>query len=90
MLAIRYEKFSIASSWDPIPPNYRDEHACLLGMRYGLSPRYNETMQRKIFWTVFIALGLLADFTLPLLWGILATIPIGVVSWWVAYRSDWF
>jgi hypothetical protein len=52
--------------------------------------RYNKEMQRKIFWTVFIALGLIADFTLPLLWGLLATIPIGVVSWWVAYRSDWF
>jgi len=47
-------------------------------------------MQRKVFWTVFIALGLLADITLPFLWGILATIPIGIVSWWVAYRSDWF
>ena len=52
--------------------------------------RYNVEMQRKIFWTVFIALGLLADVTLPLLWGLLATIPIGIVSWWVAYRSDWF
>ena len=47
-------------------------------------------MQRKVFWAVFITLGLIADFTLPLLWGILATIPIGIVSWWVAYRSDWF
>ena len=52
--------------------------------------RYNEKMQRKIFWTVFIALSLIADFTLPLMWGLLATIPIGMVSWWVAYRSDWF
>ena len=43
---------------------------------------YNIDMQRKIFWTVFIALGLIAD--------VLATIPIGIVSWWVAYRSDWF
>ena len=51
---------------------------------------YNIDMQRKIFWTVFIALGLIADVTLPLLWGLLATIPIGIVSWWVAYRSDWF
>jgi hypothetical protein len=24
------------------------------------------------------------------LWGLLLTIPIGIVSWWVAYRSDWF
>ena len=43
-------------------------------------------MQRKVFWTVFIALGLLADFTLPLLWGILATIPIGIVSWWITRK----
>ena len=70
--------------------NYRDEHPCLFRTQQGLSPRYNGTMQRKIFWTVFIALGLLADFTLPLLWGLLATVPIAVVSWWVAYRSDWF
>ena len=47
-------------------------------------------MQRKVFWTVFIALSLIADFSLPILWGLLATIPIGIVSWWVAYRSDWF
>jgi len=47
-------------------------------------------MQRNVFCTGFIALSLIADFTLPLLWGLLATIPIGFVSWWVAYRSDWF
>ena len=70
--------------------NCSDEHAFLLCVQYRQSPRYNGTMQRKVFWTVFIALGLLADFTLPLLWGILATIPIGIVSWWIAYRSDWF
>jgi hypothetical protein len=71
--------------------------ACLLARtRYrfessgGPLTRYNIEMQRKIFWTVFIALGLIADFTLPLLWGLLATIPIGIVSWWVAYRSEWF
>ncbi len=47
-------------------------------------------MQRKIFWMIFIILGLIADFTLPLLWGIAATIPILFISWWIAYRSDWF
>lgn len=56
----------------------------------GIPPRYNEEMQRKIFWTVFVALGLIADVTLPFLWSLVATIPIGVLSWWVAYRSDWF
>jgi hypothetical protein len=47
-------------------------------------------MQRKIFWAVFTILGLGADFALPIWWGLLATIPIGYLSWWIAYRSDWF
>lgn len=48
------------------------------------------SVERKIFWIVFTLLGLLADFTLPLWWALAATIPIGVLSWWVAYRSEWF
>ncbi len=51
---------------------------------------YNLSMQRKIFWTVFMVLGLLADFLLPIWWGLAATIPILFIAWWVAYRSDWF
>jgi len=47
-------------------------------------------MQRKVFWLSFIVLSLTADFTLPLLWAVLATLPIAVLSWWIAYRSDWF
>jgi hypothetical protein len=47
-------------------------------------------VERKIFWIIFIALGLLADFVLPLWWALLSTIPIAVFSWWVAYRSEWF
>jgi hypothetical protein len=47
-------------------------------------------MQRKVFWGLFAGLGIIADLALPLWWALLATIPIGVVSWWVAYRSDWF
>ena len=47
-------------------------------------------MQRKIFWMIFIALGLLADFLLPIMWAVIATIPIVGIAWWVAYRSDWF
>src|SRR5450755_1717099 len=47
-------------------------------------------MEKKIFWIVFTLLGLLADFTLPLWWALGATIPILYVSWWVAYKSDWF
>lgn len=47
-------------------------------------------MQKKIFWTLFVVLGLVADLVLPLWWAVAATVPVGVVSWWVAYRSDWF
>jgi uncharacterized membrane protein len=47
-------------------------------------------VQKKIFWLVFIVLSLIADFTLPLLWGLLATLPLLVLSWWIAYRSGWF
>jgi hypothetical protein len=47
-------------------------------------------MEKKIFWVVFIVLGLVADFTLPILWSLLATVPIVFIAWWVAYRSGWF
>ena len=46
--------------------------------------------ERKIFWIIFVVLGLLADVVLPIWWALAATIPIAVVSWWIAYRSDWF
>lgn len=47
-------------------------------------------MQRKIFWATFTILGFMADVTLPLWWALGATIPIGCLSWWVAYGSGWF
>ncbi|HEV8384257.1 MAG TPA: hypothetical protein VGQ11_05235 [Candidatus Acidoferrales bacterium] len=47
-------------------------------------------MQKKVFWGLFVVLSLIADFSLPLMWGLLATLPIVVLSWWVAYRSRWF
>lgn len=47
-------------------------------------------MERKIFWLMFVVLSLIAGFWLPLLWGLAATIPIAILSWWVAYRSGWF
>lgn len=47
-------------------------------------------MQRKIFWVIFVILSLVADFALPILWALLATLPIIVLAWWVAYRSGWF
>ena len=45
--------------------------------------------QRKLFWIVFIVLSLVADFVLPLIWGLIATIPLIFISWWVVYRSGW-
>jgi hypothetical protein len=47
-------------------------------------------VQKKIFWIVFMLLGLLADFLLPFWWAVVSTIPIVFAAWWVAYRSDWF
>jgi hypothetical protein len=46
--------------------------------------------RRQVFWIIFIMLGVLADVVLPIWWALAATIPIAVVSWWIAYRSDWF
>jgi hypothetical protein len=54
------------------------------------STAYNDSMEKKIFWVSFTVLGLLADFLLPIWWGLAATVPILYASWWVAYRSDWF
>ncbi|HEV2103274.1 MAG TPA: hypothetical protein VGR58_10910 [Candidatus Acidoferrum sp.] len=47
-------------------------------------------MQRKIFWLLFATFGLIADFTLPFVWAVVATFPILALSWWLAYRSNWF
>lgn len=47
-------------------------------------------MQRKVFWISFLMIGLCADLILPLMWGIFATVPIVFLSWWIAYKSDWF
>ncbi|HJT69900.1 MAG TPA: hypothetical protein VJ731_06865 [Terriglobales bacterium] len=47
-------------------------------------------MERKVFWMVFTALDVIAGFLLPLWWAVAATVPLLFVSWWVAYRSDWF
>ena len=56
----------------------------------GTSEPTIDSMERKIFWMTFTVLGLLADFLLPLWWGLASTVPILYISWWVAYRSDWF
>jgi hypothetical protein len=47
-------------------------------------------MERKIFWLLFITLGLIMDFMLPLVWSLALTVPLLIVCWWVAYRSGWF
>ena len=47
-------------------------------------------MEKKVFWISLTLLGLVADFTLPLWWALVATIPAVFASWWIAYRSDWF
>jgi hypothetical protein len=47
-------------------------------------------VQKKIFWALFAVLGLAADLFLPFKWALAATIPILLVSWWVAFRSNWF
>jgi hypothetical protein len=47
-------------------------------------------MEKKVFWFSLALFSLIADFTLPLIWAALATVPIVVLSWWIAYRSGWF
>jgi uncharacterized membrane protein len=47
-------------------------------------------MQKKIFWIILSVLSTVADVELGIWWGLAATIPILYLSWWVAYRSDWF
>jgi hypothetical protein len=47
-------------------------------------------MERKVFWLLFITIGLVMDFTLPFVWSIILTLPLAMVCWWMAYRSGWF
>jgi hypothetical protein len=47
-------------------------------------------VERRVFWILFFVLGLFADVVLPIWWALAANIPIFAVSWWIAYRSDWF
>jgi len=55
-------------------------------------PAYNTfegTLEKKLFWIIFLGLSLLADVFLPFFWGMVATLPIVVLSWWLVYRSGW-
>jgi hypothetical protein len=47
-------------------------------------------MQRKIFWIIFLLLDTIAGFELSIWWALFSTIPIVFISWWIAYKSDWF
>ena len=47
-------------------------------------------MEKKLFWGIFILLSLVADLALPLVWSMILTLPILALSWWIAYRSNWF
>ena len=46
--------------------------------------------QRKLFWLLVSAISTVVGFALPLIWGLVATIPILALCWWIVYRSDWF
>jgi hypothetical protein len=50
---------------------------------------FEGTLEKKLFWIIFLALSLLADAFLPFFWGMIATLPIVVLSWWLVYRSGW-
>ena len=43
-----------------------------------------------MFWLLAGAMSVLTGLALPLVWSLVATIPILAVSWWMVYRSDWF
>jgi hypothetical protein len=45
--------------------------------------------QKKIFWLLFIVIGLVLDFTVPFRWSIGLTLPLLVLCWWVVYKSGW-
>ena len=47
-------------------------------------------MQRKMFWLLFVTLGLLLDVLLPWVWSLVLTLPLAVGCWWITYRSGWF
>ncbi len=47
-------------------------------------------VQKKMFWLLFFVLGLVLDFSVPILWSLALTLPLLVLCWWIAYRSGWF
>jgi hypothetical protein len=51
---------------------------------------YSNRVEKKVFWLCFFVLDTIAGIELPLWWALFATIPAVMISWWVAYRSEWF
>ncbi len=47
-------------------------------------------MQKRMFWVIWMVLDLIAGVVLPFWWALVASIPTGILAWWVAYKSDWF
>jgi hypothetical protein len=47
-------------------------------------------LQKKIFWLVFIGLDMMTGFVVSFIWSLVLTLPIIVLSWWIAYKSGWF
>jgi hypothetical protein len=58
------------------------------GSHVSYSERWS-ALQKKLLWLIFAVLSTIADIYLPLLWGVIATLPIFFLSWWIVYRSGW-
>jgi len=87
-----FRKLFRRASVNSAPSSTTLPDVALLAQKHFWRPHsaYNNGMQRKVFWTTFSVLGLVADLALPFWWAIGATIPLAWLSWWIAYRSDWF
>jgi hypothetical protein len=47
-------------------------------------------MQKRMFWLILIGLDTVVGFAVSFMWSLVLTIPIIVLSWWIAYKSGWF
>jgi hypothetical protein len=47
-------------------------------------------VEKKMFWAIYIVLSLVADFTLSFTWSLILSVPLLVLSWWIAFKSGWF
>jgi hypothetical protein len=45
-------------------------------------------VERKTFWITFTMLELLGLWGLPFFWVLIVLIPIGIICWWITYRTD--